>query len=87
MTFKRPAQKVGLFFHINMDMSDIILMSDLLDIRVRKLKELEFYNHQLKELQLKMTFIQQEISLTNRIIKMIENEQIIDIGLHIKNTT
>jgi len=44
-------------------MSEILLMSDLLDIRARKLKELEFYNHQLKELQLKMAFIQQEINL------------------------
>ena len=68
-------------------MTDIIVMSDLLDIRARKLKELEFYNQQLKELQLKMVFIQQEITLTNKIINMIEREQIIDIGLNIKKTT
>jgi hypothetical protein len=68
-------------------MTDIIVMSDLLDIRARKLKELEFYNQQLKELQLKMVFIQQEIQLTNKIINMIEKEQIIEIGLHIKKTT
>lgn len=61
-------------------------MSDLLDIRARKIKELEFYQQQLKELQLKMVFIQQEIQLTNKIINMIEMEQIIDIGLHIKKT-
>ena len=67
-------------------MTDIIVMSDLLDIRARKIKELEFYNQQLKDLQLKMVFIQQEIQLTNKIINMIEKEQIIDIGLHIKNT-
>lgn len=63
-----------------------MMISDLLDIRARKQKELEFYNQQLDELQLKMVFIQQEISLTNRIIDMIEKEQIIDIGLHIKKT-
>ena len=68
-------------------MTVIIVMSDLLDIRARKLKELDFYNQQLKELQLKMVFIQQEIHLTNKIINMIEKEQIIDIGLHIKKTT
>ncbi len=61
-------------------------MSDLLDIRSRKIKELEFYNQQLKELQLKMVFIQQEITLTNKIINMIEKETVIDIGLHIKKT-
>ena len=67
-------------------MTDIILISDLLDIRARKIKELDFYNQQLKELQLKMVFIQQEINLTNRIVSMIEKEQMVDIGLHIKKT-
>ena len=67
-------------------MSEILMISDLLDIRARKQKELEFYTQQLDELQLKMVFIQQEIKLTNRIIDMIEKEQIIDIGLHIKKT-
>jgi hypothetical protein len=67
-------------------MSEILLMSDLMDIRARKLKELEFYNQQLKELQLKMVFIQKEIELTNRIVDMIHKETVIDIGLHIKKT-
>jgi hypothetical protein len=67
-------------------MSEILLITDLLDIRARKLKELEFYNEQLKELQLKMVFIKQEINLTNKIIDMIEKETVIDIGLHIKRT-
>jgi len=67
-------------------MGEILLMTDLLDIRARKLKELEFYNQQLKELQLKMVFIKQEIQLTNRIINMIEKETIIDIGLHTKKS-
>jgi len=62
------------------------MISDLLDIRARKQQELEFYNQQLKELQVKMVFIQQEINITNKIISMIEQEEIIDIGLHIKKT-
>ena len=68
-------------------MSEILLITDLLDIRARKLKELEFYTQQLEELRLKMVFIQKEINLTNQIINMIEKETIIDIGLHIKKTT
>jgi len=67
-------------------MSEILMISDLMDIRARKLKELEFYTQQLDELKLKMVFIQQEITLTNKIIDMIEKETIIDIGLHIKKT-
>jgi hypothetical protein len=68
-------------------MSEILMITDLLDIRARKMKELQFYNDQLEELRLKMIFIQQEINLTNKIIDMIEKEAIIDIGLHIKRTT
>ena len=67
-------------------MTNILMITDLLDIRARKQQELEFYNQQLKELQVKMVFIQQEINITNKIISMIEQEQIIDIGLHIKKT-
>jgi hypothetical protein len=68
-------------------MSEIILISDLLDIRARKMKELQFYSEQLDELRMKMLYIQKEIDLTNQIIKMIETETIMDIGLHIKRTT
>ena len=76
-----------LFLCINNRMSEIILISDLLDIRARKMKELQFYSEQLDELRMKMLYIQKEIDLTNQIIKMIETETIMDIGLHIKRTT
>jgi len=66
-------------------MSDIILMSDLINIRSRKQKELEFYIHQMEELKLKMMYIQQEINLTGKILSMIEKETLIDIALHIRN--
>jgi hypothetical protein len=68
-------------------MSEILMITDLLDIRARKMKELQFYAEQLDELKMKMFFIQKEIELTNQIIKMIETETLIDIGLHIKRTT
>ena len=76
-----------LFLCINNCMSEILMISDLLDIRARKMKELQFYSEQLEELRLKMLYIQKEIDLTNQIIKMIETETIMDIGLHIKRTT
>jgi hypothetical protein len=49
--------------------------------------ELQFYAEQLEELKAKMFYIQKEIELTNQIIKMIETETLLDIGLHIKRTT
>lgn len=64
-------------------MTQIILISELLDIRNRKLKELQFYTDQLQELRLKMSFIQQEIDLTSTIIKMIEQESLVDLKQYI----
>ena len=60
-------------------MPDIILINDLVDLRARKRKELEYYNKQLEELRNKMFFIQKEIDLTSDIIDMIEKEKILDL--------
>jgi hypothetical protein len=60
-------------------MTDIILINDLVDLRARKRKELEYYNKQLEELRNKMFFIQKEIDLTSDIIDMIEKEKILDL--------
>ena len=66
-------------------MSEIILITDLLDIKARKMKELEFYNKQMSELKEKMFFIQKEIQLTSKIIDMIQKETMLDIAQYLKN--
>jgi hypothetical protein len=60
-------------------MSEIILITDLIDLKKRKEHELEFYRKQLDELMLRMSFIQHEIKITNQIIVMIEHEKIVEI--------
>ena len=60
-------------------MSEIILINDLIDLRHRKQKELEFYNKQLEELKSKMFYIKKEIDLTSDIIDMIEKEKMLDL--------
>jgi hypothetical protein len=57
----------------------LIIISDLLDTKARKEKELAFYNEQLRELQGKMFWVQKEIDLTTDIIDMIEREKMLDI--------
>lgn len=57
----------------------LIIISDLLDTKARKEKELAFYNEQLKELQGKMFWVQKEIDLTTDIIDMIEKEKMMDL--------
>lgn len=61
--------------------SKIILISDLLDSRKQKEKELVFYNEELNKLLEKMNYLKREIKLTNEIIQMIEQERIRDLRI------
>ena len=66
------------------EVSVIILANDLIESRVRKRKELEFYNKQLAEWQERLEWIGQQINLTTRIVKMIEAEQVLDLKSSLK---
>ena len=57
----------------------IIMLADVLETRVRKEKELEYYQKELEKLQEKMFFIKKDIDITNLIIDMIAKENVIDI--------
>ena len=59
--------------------SKVIIISDLLDTRARKEKELAFYQDELRKLEEKMKWLRMEIKLTSDIITMIEKEKILDI--------
>lgn len=61
------------------EQAKLIIISDLLDTKIRKEKELAFYNDQLKELQSKMYWVKKEIDLTTNIIDMIEKEKMMDL--------
>lgn len=63
----------------------LIIISDLLDTKARKEKELAFYNEQLRELQGKMFWVQKEIDLTTDIINMIEKEKMMDMQKWMKD--
>ena len=66
---------------------NIILLDEILDLRSRKRKELEYYNQQLEELKMRMFFIQKEIDLTSNIIGMIEKEKMVDLKKFINDST
>lgn len=63
----------------------IILLSDLLEDKLRKEKELEFYEQELRQLLVKMSWVRQEINLTETIIRLIQKEEIPDILKNIRN--
>lgn len=62
----------------------IILLDEIYEIKNRKDTELKFYRKELELLIGKMNRVQSEINLTNKIIKIIEEESIIDIRNRIK---
>mgnify|MGYP003321291295 FL=1 len=57
----------------------IIQIADLINDKLRKEQELEFYEKELQQLLVRMSFVRREINLTNVIIDMIANEEIPDI--------
>ena len=57
----------------------LILITDFIEQKLRKEKELEFYLKEVAELQRKIGYLRQEVSLTNTIINMIKSEQVYDI--------
>lgn len=60
-------------------MSKLIQITDILETKLRKEKELEFYQQELEKLQQKMFFVQKDIDITNLCIEIIEQETVIDL--------
>lgn len=60
-------------------MSKLILLSDVIETKLRKEKELEFYQNELEKLQQKMFFLRKDIEITNLCINIIEQEKVLDI--------
>ena len=54
--------------------SNIVSLKDVLEQKIRKEKELEFYEQQLLDLQKKMFFVRKDIEVTNLVIEIINDE-------------
>ena len=64
-------------------MSKIISLTDILENKIVKEKELEFYYEQLKEIQRKISFLETDLNLTKKIINMIEQENVVQVDAKI----
>jgi hypothetical protein len=60
-------------------MTKLIVLTDVIETKLRKEKELEFYQRELEKLQQKMFFIRKDIEITNFCIQIIEQEKVLDI--------
>ena len=57
----------------------IILLHEVIESKVRKEKELEYYTQELMRIQERIGYLSKELDLTKLIIDMIEHEQVKDI--------
>jgi hypothetical protein len=68
-------------------MSKLILISDIIETRLRKEKEIEYYQKQLEKIQKKMLFLKQDLDITTLIIDMIEKERVVDFKEQMEDKT
>ena len=57
----------------------IIMLTEVLEQKLRKERELEYYQKELEKLQQKMFFLKKDIDLTNLIIDLIDKEKVMDL--------
>jgi len=60
-------------------MSKIISLTDVLENKIVKEKELLYYKEQLEEIQRKIAFLETDLNITKQIILLIEHEKIIEV--------
>jgi hypothetical protein len=60
-------------------MTKLIVLTDVIETKLRKEKELEFYQRELEKLQQKMFFLRKDIEITNLCIQIIEQEKVLDV--------
>ena len=55
------------------------MLTDVLEQKLRKERELEFYEKEQKKLEERLYWLRREITLNNNIIDIIKNDAIIDL--------
>lgn len=59
--------------------SKIILITDLIDQRLRKEQEIEYYEKELIKIQERLGYLYKEKTLTETILNIIQNDKVIDL--------
>ena len=62
----------------------IILITDLVDQRLRKEKEINYYEKELREIQERLSFLYKEKTLTETILAILQTDKVVDIKTHIQ---
>ena len=68
----------------------IVFITDLIENKVRKEREIEYYEEKLKEIEKKLFFLKKEQSVTETILDIIQNEKVLEfkqVMLELKGQT
>ena len=56
----------------------IIFITDLIESKLRKEREIEYYEEKLKEIEKKLFFLKKEQNVTETILDIIQNEKVLE---------
>ena len=59
----------------------IVFITDLIESKVRKEREIEYYEEKLKEIEKKLFFLKKEQNVTETILDIIQNEKVLELSL------
>ena len=68
----------------------IVFITDLIESKVRKDREIEYYEEKLKEIEKKLFFLKKEQNVTETILDIIQNEKVLEfkqVMLELKGQT
>ena len=57
----------------------IIFITDLIESKLRKEREIEYYEEKLKEIEKKLFFLKKEQNVTETILDIIQNEKVLEL--------
>ena len=56
----------------------IVFITDLIESKVRKEREIQYYEDNLKEIEKKLFFLKKEQNVTETILDIIQNEKVLE---------
>ena len=66
------------------DEKKIILITDLVDQRLRKEQEIDYYEKELRKIEERLAYLYKEKTLTETILSIVQAEKVIDIKEYIE---
>ena len=81
ITYGRSIHRLttGRVYTMSEDEKKIILITDLVDQRLRKEQEIEYYEKELVKIQERLSYLYKEKTLTETILAIIQTEKVVDI--------